>query len=576
MKRKLVAMLLMASMSVSVLTACGGSSDAESVSLSSEESISGTADESAPRNDATDSTGNSSGGETGEYTYHSVTSGINTWNPTDWRDESEGDVIGYTISSFYEFRMNDTKDGYDIVPELAAEMPQDVTDEYAGNEVYGVPADANAGYAWKIALRQDAKWEDGSPLTAADVEYSAKQFLNPEMKNFRASTLFSGTLGLANAYDYYENDRAGGISYALATDNEALSMADFTPGEDGQYADADGNKAYFGWTVSIDNDWVDGDAFAEYADYMPEETAAGLEALVNEDGYIPVTEESYNLFYSFTGSDDWGNEAEEDLINYIFYEDGIVEETPWENVGFVKNDDYTFTLVLTNNCSEFDFIYNMVGLYLVNETLYEAGKQETGGVVKSSYGTAVDRYSSYGPYKVVSYQADKQMRLEKNENWYGYTDGKHEGQYQTTALDIQWIEEKTTQLSLFLQGNLDEYELTAEDVATYGTSDYLYFMPETFTSYLSLNIDFEMLKSREAEGVNKTIMTYPDFRKAFSLSVDRTDYVRSCTAASQATYGLLNSLYICDPDTGMAYRDTEYAQQALCDVYGVSSTTETC
>ncbi len=88
-------------------------------------------------------------------------------------------------------------------------------------------------------------------------------------------------------------------------------------------------------------------------------------------------------------------------------------------------------------------------------------------------------------------------------------------------------------------------------------------VPETFTSYLSLNIDFEMLKSREAEGVNKTIMTYPDFRKAFSLSVDRTDYVRSCTAASQATYGLLNSLYICDPDTGMAYRDTEYAQQAL-------------
>ena len=570
MKKKLPAMLLVSSLSVSMLAACGSSSGGESSSNSSGNASEATNDSEAQSGEA----GGVSGEGAGEYTYHSVTSTITTWNPTDWQISSEGDIIDYTSATFYDFRMNAAKDGYDIVPDFALEMPQDVTAEYAGNEIYGIPADAAEGYAWKVVMRQDARWEDGTPISAADVEYSLQQYLNPEMKNFRASSFFSGSLGLANAYAYYQNDRAGGVNYSLATDNEALTMADFTPGEDGQYADADGNKAYFGWTAVIDNDWVGGEALAEYVDYMTEETAGGLEALANEDGYIPVTEESYSLLYSFTGSDDWGNEAEENLINYLFYEDGIVAEMPWENVGFVKDDDYTFTLVLANQCSEFDFLYNIGGLYLLKEDLYEAGKQETGGVVKSSYGTAVDKYSSYGPYKVAVYQADKQIKMVKNENWYGYTDGNHEGQYQTTAIDLQWIDEKTTQLSLFLQGNLDDYSLSSDDVETYGTSDYLYFMPESYTYYLTLNTDFDALKALETEGTNKTIYTYPDFRKAFSLSIDRTDYVRSCTTASQPAYGILNSIYICDPETGMSYRDAEFAQQTLCDVYGVSSVSE--
>lgn len=43
--------------------------------------------------------------------------------------------------------MNETKDGYDIVCELAEELPVDVTANYAGNATYGVPADATEGYA---------------------------------------------------------------------------------------------------------------------------------------------------------------------------------------------------------------------------------------------------------------------------------------------------------------------------------------------------------------------------------------------------------------------------------------------
>lgn len=63
---------------------------------------------------------------------------------------------------------------------------------------------------------------------------------------------------------------------------------------------------------------------------------------------------------------------------------------------------------------------------------------------------------------------------------------------------------------------------------TYGTSDYVYYTPTSNTYYLALNTDYDMLKSREVAGVNKTILTYIDFRKAMSYSFDRSDYVKSC------------------------------------------------
>lgn len=159
--------------------------------------------------------------------------------------------------------------------------------------------------------------------------------------------------------------------------------------------------------------------------------------------------------------------------------------------------------------------------------------------------------------------------MTRNENWYGWTDGNHEDQYQTTDLLWQQLDEHTTQMSMFLQGNLDVVSLANDDMETYGTSDYVYYTPQSYTYYLALNTDFDMLKSRETDGINKTILTYPDFRKAMSFAIDRTDYVNSCEAGSDPAYGLLNDVYICDPDSGMLYRDCEYAQNALCEVYEV-------
>lgn len=149
------------------------------------------------------------------YTYRGTYSGVGTWSPTDWEISSEFDMLGYTVSVFYGFWMNETKDGYDIVPELAADFPVDVRADYAGNETYGVPADAAEGYAWQVTMRQDAVWQDGTPITAGDVEYTLQQFLSPEMKNYRASLFYQGVIALANAEGYYNSEKAGGAASVM-------------------------------------------------------------------------------------------------------------------------------------------------------------------------------------------------------------------------------------------------------------------------------------------------------------------------------------------------------------------------
>lgn len=553
MKKRAISVLLASSMLAVLFTGCGSKGADTDVET-------GTGSEAGE--------GTESGG--GTYTYRATYTGVNTWSPTDWSLEGESELFGYASTNFYGFWMNEDKDGYDIVCELASEFPVDLTSQYAGS--YGVPQDATEGYAWQVTMREDACWEDGTPISVEDVEYSLQQYLNPEMKNYRASTFFSGDSAVANAEAYYNNDRAGGVNYTIATDFE-LTMADLSAGEDGQYVDADGNKTYFAWSEPVD-DWLGGYALTDYTDYMTEEVSTALASLANDDGYIPVTDESISALMEFTSSDDWGNETEEDLINYTFCEDGIVEEMPWEEVGFVRDGDYTFTLILKNPCSMFDFETGVDLLTLLNKELYEANKQETGGLIKSSYGTAVDKFSSYGAYKITNYQEDKEVDLVKNENWFGWNDTAYDGMYMTTNIQLLKIDEHTTALSMFLQGNLDEVSLSNDDMEKYGTSDYIYFTPQTYTYYLGVNTDFDMLKSRETDGINKTILTYLDFRKAMSLAIDRSDYVKSCTAGWPVAYGLLDDIYVYDPDSGETYRNTEEARKALCEVYGVSSVDE--
>ncbi|MDO4459659.1 MAG: ABC transporter substrate-binding protein [Clostridia bacterium] len=503
------------------------------------------------------------------YTYRTTLTDPMTWSPTDWQNSSESTVIGYTSSTFYSFEMNEDADGYDIIPTAASAMPVDVTAELTDEqrEMYDVPADATEGYAWTIELNDKHCWANGDPINVDTYIYSLQQYLNPEMKNYRASSYYTGNSAIANAKDYYT---AGGIDYQAF--EEGTPFADLKV-EDGKYVSADGEEIYLAWSQPVE--WMGGSSWADYIDlgYGIDEVAEQIAEGENADGYVLFTEEVKDLLFGYTSSDEWGNETEDDLVNYLVKNAGTVEGKTWDEVGFIKNDDYSFTVVLDNPTTEFYVCYSFA-ITPVYEPLYEANKVTTGNITKSSYGTTADSYMSCGPYKIDTYQPDKQMTLSKNENWYGYTDEYYGDKYQTTNIELNFISENSTALSLFLQGNLDDYTVDTEHMEAYATSDYIYFMPQSYTFVFNFNSDLEALKKEDGDGINHSILSLDDFRHAISLSLDRQAFVAQCLAGADAGYGLINYVYVCDPDTGELYRDSEFAQQALCEFYGVESEDE--
>jgi oligopeptide transport system substrate-binding protein len=392
-----------------------------------------------------------------KYTYFTTSTAPQTWSPTDWQMGNEGNIMSFTQSGLYEFVLNKKKNNSEVVCEMASAFPVDVTKEYAGKKPYGVPSDAENGYAWKISLNKKACWEDGTPITADSWIYTFQQFLNPEMKNYRASTLYEGTFAVANAKTYYEGD---------------------------------GEKK---------------------------------------------------------------------------------PKVNWNNVGFVKNDDYTLIFILEKPTTLFYTEYSLSGISLVKQDLYEAGKKKTGNIIKSSYGTSKESYESYGPYKIVSYQPEKEITFEKNDKWYGYTDGRHTGLYMATGINIQFIDKQSTILALFLQGKLDDTALTVDDMPAYGNSDYIIYNPTSYTTKFSFNSDYKTLKAEETKGINHTLLSYKDFRHAVSLCIDRQAFSKTCFAGSVPGYGLINKIYISNPDTNEYYRDSKQAVEALCTFYGTKT-----
>ncbi|MEG0972724.1 MAG: ABC transporter substrate-binding protein [Lachnospiraceae bacterium] len=530
--KKILALVLVSAMVLGSLTACGNKEKKTSTGK--------------------DETKTASGED--RYTYQTISSSPHTWNPCEWQMSNEGDIITLTTAGFWDFAMNKEKDGYDVVCEMASELPEDVTSEFAGNETYKVPADAKEGYAYKVTLNKDACWEDGTPINADSYVYSMQQMLNPDMKNYRASSWFEGQVTIANAYGYY----CGGISYDdVYQQDGARDVSD-----DKMVVSLTQPVFFFG--ASMESSYNDESQAASFKDKDGNDLYSQLNSMMNGSMYAPLTEEMKPILTQIATN--FGDTAKDSWKEFCL-EKKEIEKVPWENVGLIKNDDYSITLVLSKPASMFYFEYNLAGTWLLDEETFEANKEKTGDITKTTYGTTPEAYKSFGPYKIAKFQADKSMQFTKNDKWYGYKDGKHEGQFQTTDIDWQFITKHTTELSLFQQGKLDTITLASDDMDKYGSSDYISYLPESYTYKYTFNTDLHSVQKGESKGINHSIITYKDFRHAVSLAIDRQAYVEKCTACSDPGFGLVNYVYICNPDTGELYRNSDNAKQALCKIY---------
>ncbi len=171
--KKIIAMVLIAMMTLSSLSGCGSG---KSNSATSE----GTSTETSPETAV-------------------VADGDNVfkWSSTNSPAtvcpyENYTEIIDYIQAKLYRYIPNETGDDLALVPDLALEEP--TTED---------------GYTWIIKLDPNAKWANGEPINADTFMYSWEMALDPVLLYPASSGLARNMIDVVNAYDYYTQASTG-------------------------------------------------------------------------------------------------------------------------------------------------------------------------------------------------------------------------------------------------------------------------------------------------------------------------------------------------------------------------------
>ena len=522
------------------------------------------------------STDESKPGEKAEYTNRGYTTQLGTnWNPHTWETDYDNGIMQYLETPLATMSILDSEKGVyqwvfkaaTSVTDVTADHKDDLT-KYKVTLPKGQTVEqTDKGYVFEIKLNPNMKWENGTAINADTYIYSMKALLDPTMLNYRANLYYNGESAVAGAYNYF---------YALSKDlypevsfDKAVSMKPQDVyinmwegwGAEG-YKDEKGNECPEYLPVSdttvYDNEAKD-DGISAKEFFEGKETRPYFAA-----GQIPLYTHKVNENY---------NE------NYA--------ETYDATVGCYKVDDYTIRYVTQARIDYNYFLTSCTSNWLVYKDLYEGGKDTSGKLVTTNYATSKDTTMSYGPYKIASLQDAKQVVFVQNENYYEFekkedgtlyaetdylVDGKNVQAYQTTKIIVDVMTDEAAKQA-FLKGELSEWTPPADEMATYSTSEQMYQVDETYTMSFFFNTDEGDLKEMDKSkgNQNSIVLSNYNFRKAFSLAIDRNDWV-TATAGYKPAYYLLNNLYYYDVynDPTSTYRSTAQAKQAMVDLYGLT------
>lgn len=523
------------------------------------------------------------------YTYHTYTTITpSNWNELTYQDENDSTLIGYTTSSFfifdYKFETNkfgetEIVSGDYTVKYSAASKLEDVTAQYAKEWGLG---DVTSGYAYKITLRDDLKWQNGDPIVAEDFVYSMQEQLNPLFQNYRADSYYAGSVNLVGAKAYAKQGQSGWFAAHSAydtysTDLDSKLIFTLAAPTDDQPAESYIRKNWIGFPATYDA--------AAAADYLVSNYWGDLEGVTTEvlakmEGKtlaeIKADTEMNTAWKSMIGW--WQSEPNEEL--HFFVTNYTYPEASWDDVGLLAVGKYELVVIMTEPLTLLDddgnltyhCAYDFSGLPLVHKETYEKCKVAPTGdstLWTTTYNQSAKNTMSWGPYKLESFQAGKQYVVTRNTEWYGYNMKENEGLYQTDRIVCDKVDEWSTAWNMFRAGQVDGISIDVSIAEEYKGSSRAYFTPDDFITSAQLQSNYEALKSRQEDGVNKTILTYSDFRKAMSLAINRADYAEKCTTSSMAGFGIFNSMHYYDVENGGVYRDTDEAKKVLCETYGV-------
>ncbi len=492
------------------------------------------------------------------YTYNIAAETFATnWNPHQMQTANDSEITDYLQNGFYTFDYNEAEDGYVMVPVAAVDFPVDVTADYVGED-WGIKADEK-GRAYKIVLRDNLKWQDGTPITANDFVKSAELLLNPKAQNYRADSLYSGNMKIMNAEAFLKQGLADNVSFKGIINHEASDLEKFLAAHGTE-------KGLINWKNSFGDTYdFEAKAWTGAADDKIVETPLTVQEL-----YTFYTEGEGAKFATWATADDLKKWAYDELfVSYMKFPDAMT----FDKVGVKALSDTELVLVLETSLEGFYLHYGLTGSWLVNEKLYNACTTETDGVYNNTYGTSAENTISWGPYTLESFQSDKMYRLAKNEHWFGNEVEDMKDQYMTTAIQVDFVKEASTRLEMFLNGKLDSNGLNKDQMVDYATSDYTYYSEGDSVFAMVFNPNLDALKASQetaGENINKTIVTVKEFRMAMSMAMNRAEFALATAPTNGPAFALYGSQIVSDPDKGEFYRTTELAKDVILNFWGLA------
>lgn len=517
-----------------------------------------------------------------EYTYNSYTGQLPAmWTDLGTSDAADMELVGYINSSFYEFNYEYDANG-EIVPGgftvdySAATKLEDVTAKYAGK--YGIAEGATEGQAFAITLRDDLKWDDGTPIHAEDFVYTMSQQLSPNYLFEQASNYYSGNYIIHNAQNYVYQGQSGWFPAHMPYSVFEESLYDqlvFTLGNSTENEEAyDGSVVTFRTSMGFPDSY----AASDVATYI---TTSGVNTVVDAtvDEILALEGKTYSQIIADSALKAtwekvlacWKTVDNEELDFFVV--EYTYPEMDFSEVGyFVGENENELVIAIDNTLNPLDengdlaygAAYYLQSFPLVKRDLWEKLEDRSRTPWTNAYNTAsVANSASWGPYKLTEFQAGVVYTLERNEEWYGYGLEQYALQYQTDRIVTRYIPEWNTAWQSFQLGDLDGVGLDVTVINDYRNSERAYYTPSTTTFSLQLNAQ----ESTYEKGKN-IMLKYKDFRQALSLSIDRDEYCAQCDPSSLAALGFLNDMYYYDVENGGVYRDTDQAKTAILKAYG--------
>lgn len=272
-------------------------------------------------------------------------------------------------SSEAEFLQDLTGGSLKISSDLVTDF-QDVTAEYAGNELYGIPENAVRGYAYRITLNENACWDDETPINANSWLNAARELLENGSEDLLILANAKGCLDGSNRTQVVSLGEAGYGSMAAA---QEAGITEF-------FVDV---EHYWG----VGSGWSSIYDITRYRDYA---MTLGCKELYVSPAWLYYNHLADEQYYAYFQSEFLGVAVDGDPLT-------------WEDVGMVKTGNHELTLILEEPATSSYLASKLENIRLTREKCAYMGP-EVG--------------ASYGPYRVVEV-SEQGILLERNPAWWG-------------------------------------------------------------------------------------------------------------------------------------------------------------